>query len=103
MACTKGWLEAFVAAGVQLHALASAPARLWHGADGGERLASPALDAPEHRDEITRACEAALGRTLAGRGKGSNLIAPQSKTTSAVLWSLTNVDHLGAFRCKIIR
>ena len=68
MFCTKDWLEAFVAAGIQLHALASAPARLWHGGDAGGGLAPPPIDTPEHRDEVTRACEAALGRTVAGRG-----------------------------------
>jgi len=62
----KAWLTAFQAAGVQLHALASAPARLWHGSDSDSSPARSLLDSPEGREDIVRACEAALGRTVDG-------------------------------------
>ena len=66
--CAKAWLAAFLAAGIQLHALASAPARLWHGGNGDSSPASSPLDSPEGREEVVRACEAALGRTISGGG-----------------------------------
>ena len=55
-------------ANVQLHTLTSAPARLWRGSDGGGSPAASALESPEGREEVVRACEAALGRTIIGSG-----------------------------------
>ena len=78
----QAWLKAFIAAGVRLHALASAPARLWHsGGDGGGSPAAAPLDSAEAKEELVLACEAALGRTV---GEGSAVDLMRSATVESM-------------------